>query len=133
MIGIDRAQDRTGEQWARVMLEEAPVATRCALLSGWTSLGLRLGAPWSEARVLGWRVQESTPDRAVLAARSVLGLNAELLFQRRPHALFFSTLLQQTNPLARVVWAGIAPGHQQVVRSLLEQAVVSAARGRDPS
>ena len=39
-----RAGDRTGEQWARAMLEDAPAATRRALRRGWFLLGVRLGS-----------------------------------------------------------------------------------------
>lgn len=37
--GSDR--ERTAEQWARAILEDAPIIVRRALLSGWSALGLR--------------------------------------------------------------------------------------------
>jgi hypothetical protein len=120
-LSTRRAEEHTGEGWARAMLEDAPATTRQALRDGWRALGLRLGAPEDPTRVLGWPVRESTPDHAVLAADSRLGLRAELVFLREPGALRFSTLITMRNPLARVVWAAIARKHRRVVRHLLVQ------------
>jgi hypothetical protein len=75
--------------------------------------------------VLGWEVGRSSPDFALLAARSRLGLPAELLFKRQEHTLLFATFVQQENHIARAVWAGVAPVHRQVVRCVLEQASCS--------
>jgi hypothetical protein len=120
-LTTQRAAQRTGEGWARAMLEDAPAATRQALREGWRTLGLRLGAAEDPARVLGWPVSESTPDHAVLAADSRLGMRAELVFLREPGALRFSTLITLRNPLARLVWSAIARKHRRVVRHLLVQ------------
>ena len=54
---------------------------------------------------------------------------AELLFKREQGSLLFATFVQHKNPLARAVWAGVAPGHRRVVQHLLEQASAAAARG----
>jgi hypothetical protein len=113
--------DRTGEAWARAMLEDAPAATRRMLRDGWRALGLRLGAADDPAGVLGWPVRESTPDHVVLAADSWLGMRAELVFVREPGALRFSTLITLRNLQARLVWSGIAARHRRVVRDLLVQ------------
>jgi hypothetical protein len=83
---------------------------------------LKLGPPWSSRRVLGWRVARAEPGWLLLRADSWLGLRGELLFRREPHGLLFATLLQQTNPAARVVWGRITDTHQHVVRSLLTHA-----------
>jgi hypothetical protein len=114
--------DRTGEQWARAVLEEAPRTVRRKLLLGWCALGLRLGFPWSARRVLGWEVRRSTPDFVLLGAGSRIGLPAELLFMREPRGLLFATFVRQQNRVARAVWARTVPKHQRVVRSLLAQA-----------
>jgi hypothetical protein len=58
----------------------------------------------------------------VLAADSVLGLQAELLFRTEPRGLLFATLIQQNNPAARALWARTTARHQIVVRSLLDHA-----------
>ncbi len=116
------AQERTAEQWARATLEGAPEKTRRTLRWGWFALGLRLGSTRDARRVLGWEVRRSSPDVALLAASSPLGLTGEVLFQRRDRKLLFATFLQLRNPLARLLWARVAPGHRLVVRKLLERA-----------
>lgn len=114
--------DRTGEQWARAVLEDAPAGTRHALRAGWNALGLKLGSTRDEQLVLGWEIERRSPDFVLLAARSPLGLRGELLFKREQNALLFATFLQFGNPGTRAAWAGIAPGHRRVVRWLLDQA-----------
>lgn len=115
------ASTRTGEAWARAMLEDAPAATRRRLRDGWRALGLRLGATDDPSCVLGWSVRESAPDHAVLAAQSCLGMRAELVFLREPGALRFSTLITLRDPVARGVWAVVEPRHRRVVHDLLVQ------------
>jgi hypothetical protein len=122
LVEAGSAQDRTAEQWARAALEDAPMLVRSALAWGWFALGLQLGPTRSDEFVLGWEVRRSTLDFALLGAGSRLGLRAELLFKRQRHTLLFATLVRQENHIARTVWAGVAPGHRQVVRNLLERA-----------
>lgn len=49
------------------------------------------------------------------------GFSAELLFLRQKHTLLYATLLQQQSPIARAVWAGVAPVHRPIVRLALER------------
>jgi hypothetical protein len=113
------AHDRTGEQWARAILEDAPIVVRTALVSGWSALGLRLASTRSDRFVLGWEVRRSSPAFALLGARSPFGLAAELLVERRRKTVLFATLLHLENGLARAVWAVVRPVHLQVVRFVL--------------
>jgi hypothetical protein len=115
-------QERTPERWVRAILEEAPVSTRRACVSGWLSLGLKLGSPRSDRFVLGWEVRRSTRDFVLLGAGSRIGMPAELLLERRRQSLLFATFVQHENQLARAVWAGVLPVHRPVVRSVLERA-----------
>jgi hypothetical protein len=94
LVETGPAQDRTSEQWARAILEDAPVRTRKALSGGWSALGLRLGSTQPDRFVLGWDVRRSTPDAALLSASGRLGLSGELLFERRQHTLLFATFVQ---------------------------------------
>jgi hypothetical protein len=132
LVETGPAQDRTGEQWARAILEDAPMSTRSALSRGWSALGLRLGSTQSDRFVLGWEVRRSTPDIALLGATGRLGLSGELLFECQQHTLLFATLVQLDNRIARTVWARIAPRHRQVVRDLLEQANCRSGAQRQP-
>ena len=95
LAGTGPAQDRTGEQWARAILEDAPMSTRNALSRGWSALGLRLGSTQPDRFVLGWEVRRSTPDVALLGASSRLGLSGELLFECQQHTLLLRDLLEQ--------------------------------------
>ncbi len=126
---VEAGGERTAEQWTRTVFNDAPLAVRARLVSGWMGLGLKLGAPGSADRVLGWRVQQSSPSVVLLAAESLLGLHAELLFRSEPGGLLFATIVQQDNLAARAVWVRITSTHQQVVRSLLDHAA-RRAEGR---
>lgn len=119
---------RTPVQWVRAVIQDAPPRVRRRLWLGWTSLGLKLGPPWSRGRVLGWKVEHSDPAYVLLAADSWLGLRGRLLFRSEPDGLLFATFVQQTNPAARALWAAITPRHQQIVSSLLTHAA-----GRAPA
>ena len=121
VVEIGTAQDRTGEQWARAILEDAPGVMRAALRLGWLALGLQLGSTRSDRLVLGWEVRRSTPDFVLLGAGSRLGMPAELLVKRRQQTLLFATFVQKENQIARAVWAGVEPVHQPVLRYVLDQ------------
>ena len=114
--------DRTAEQWARVLLEDAPASTRSSLSRGWSRLGLRLGSAPPDRSVLGWEIRRSTPDVALLGAEGRFGLSGELFFERQPRSLLCATLIHLENPVARGLWAVIEARHRQVVRDLLERA-----------
>jgi hypothetical protein len=114
--------ERTAEQWARTVLEEAPIGMRAALQTGWSALGLKLGGDGSDRFVLGWEVRRRTPDFVLLGAGSHIGMPGELLFNRERRALLFSTFVQHDNAGARALWAGVEPVHVPIVRRILEDA-----------
>jgi hypothetical protein len=122
VVSLGSAHERTALQWARAILEGAPVRTRGALVSGWSTIGLKLGAMHSDRFVLGWSVRRSTDDYVLLGADSRIGMPGELLFVRNLRTLLFSTFVQQRNPIARAVWASVEPVHGPTVRRLLEDA-----------
>ena len=122
LVGTGLAQDRTAEQWAREILEGAPVSTRHALTRGWSGLGLRLGPAQSDRHVLGWEIRRSDPDVVLLGARGRLGLSGELIFQRSPRGLLYATVVQLDNRVARGLWAAIESRHLRVVQDLLARA-----------
>lgn len=122
LADLGPAQDRTAEQWARAILEDAPPETRHALTQGWTALGLQLGPARSEDFVLGWPVRHSTPDLVLLSADPTLGLSGELLFQRRPQSLLLACFIQLEDDTARALWTQAESRHPHVMHQLLEQA-----------
>lgn len=120
---VDVGVDRTAEQWLRAVINDPPFAVRARLVTGWLTLGLKLGLPWSGRRVLGWKVLHSDASYVLLGAESWLGLRGQLLFRSETGgALLFATIVQLSNPAARAVWATITPTHQDVVHSLLSHA-----------
>jgi hypothetical protein len=122
LLETGHAQDRTGEQWARAMLEDASAGTRKALRQGWFALGLRLGPTSDRRRVLGWEVRRSSPDLALLATSSRIGAEAEVLCKRQQDSVLVATFMKLNNPIARLVWGQVAPRHRRVLRHLLSQA-----------
>jgi hypothetical protein len=116
------AQERTAEQWARAVLEDAPAAFRRTLRRTWFALGLQLGPARTEGFVFGWEVRSTTADIALLAVRSRIGLRAELVFKREQHLLVLASFVQDQNRIARAATAAVAPVHRQAVRYLLTQA-----------
>jgi hypothetical protein len=130
LLDIDHVEKRTGEQWARATLENAPLAWRRFLPWAWLALGLRHGSASSKQFVLGWEVRQSTPDLVLLGADSRIGLPAELLFERQQHTLLFATFVRRENAFTRALWAGVAPVHRQVVRYLLSRAASTARTDR---
>jgi hypothetical protein len=115
--------ERTGEEWARAILEGAPLAAQAQLRWGWLMLGLRLGWPGSDGHVLGWKVRHSEPNFVLLGAGSWVGMPAELLCQRQADGLLFATFVQHQNPIVRAAWAAVEPVHVQVVPRLIAPAV----------
>jgi hypothetical protein len=122
LVETGSAGHRTGEQWARATLEDAPVAMRRRLRWGWFALGLKLGEAPPDRSVLGWEIRSSTPDFVLLGVPSRLGLRGQLLFESQPDALLFATFVQHQNPIARATWAAITSRHRRVVAHLLKQA-----------
>jgi hypothetical protein len=113
LLDTGPTHDRTGEQWARAILEGAPAPTRAAAISAWSALGLRLGSARSDQHVLGWELRRSAADFALLAASSPIGLLAQVLFKRGRETLLLATFVELKNPGARALWAGVAPAHRQ--------------------
>jgi hypothetical protein len=121
-VDVGPPEQRTAVQWARAVLEDALSGLRRALQGGWLAIGLKIGRKWSERLVLGWEVRRRSPDFVLLGAESRVWMAAEPLFRRDPDGLLFAAFVQQGNPLARALWAGVETVHVPVVRQVLERA-----------
>jgi hypothetical protein len=121
VIEAGGARERTSEQWARAVLEDASTALRLAARVAWLAIALRLGSSPTDQYVLGWRVRRRTPEFTLLGASSPFGLEGELLFRPQEQSLLYATFVQQKNVVMRAVWTLVEPGHRQFVRQLLEQ------------
>jgi hypothetical protein len=127
------AQELTGQQWAKVVLADAPIAVKAKLLAGWAAIGLMPAVRGSRGSLLGWEVHSLAADFVLYGRTSLIGMPGELLFKREGSGLLFATFVQQDNRIARAVWAATESRHLVVVRSLLEQAdrrLRPAARAR---
>lgn len=113
--------DESAEDLMREVLEGSPLAVRTQLLSGWSTIGLKVSSG-SEGSVLGWDVRRSLPDHVLLGADSRIGMPGELLLKKEDGALLFATFVAQRNLIARAVWALTEPVHVRVVRDILTQA-----------
>ena len=100
------------------MLDDAPPHVRAQLVSGRTSLGLRVGR--GRSGVLVWTERTNTDDTLLLGAGSWIGMPGELLFKREPLSLLFATFVKHGNPAARAVWQRVERVHVATVRRLLE-------------
>jgi hypothetical protein len=121
LFGVGSRHGESAEDLIREVLEGAPLTVRTQLLSGWTTIGLKVSSG-SEGSVLGWDVRRSESDYVVLGADSRIGMPGELLLKKEGGALLFATFVAQRNLIARAVWALIEPVHVRVVRDLLGQA-----------
>ena len=127
VVDTDAAPGWTAEQWARSVLEDAPLETRVTLSSGWTALGLRTAA--SDPAILGWEVRRNDPQALLLGRDSRVGMPGELLFTVRPEGgLLFATFVHHRTPATRAMWAAVQRAHVRVVTGLLERARHRAAR-----
>jgi hypothetical protein len=112
----------SAEDWARTVLEAAPVQLRRTLPSGWFILGLRHGSVHAPEHVLGWPIRDCTDGYIVLAATSRIGMPAELVFARQDQDWLLATLVEHDNPIVAALWRGTTRLHRSVVRSLLGSA-----------
>ena len=117
------ARDLTAEEWARRILEGAPVWFLTAAPATWLFLGLKHGLPWSRENVLGWPVRRNEPDFVLLGADSRTGITAELLLKRDTGSIFFATLLQLEGPVMKRVWSAMEARHRRIVAQLLRRGV----------
>jgi hypothetical protein len=126
------------EQWARTMFEQAPLALRWFLILGWTAITCRLRPRHSPDRVLGWQIEQASPDAVVLVVRAWVGLTSRLVIWRDADAVTVATFVRYSGPatpVARAVWAATVPLHERMLPYLLTAALhrgTHDAHGRRP-
>src|SRR5262245_8022266 len=123
------ATDRTAEAWARLILEQAPVA-RDHARRFWRLLGLRLGPPGSPDHVQGWRIAAGGHDWLRIETASWY-LTAEAVFRVEPAQVSLSLSVRFDRPPAALVWSFVAGPHQRAVPVMLRQGAEVMA-GRRP-
>ncbi|MFF0487981.1 hypothetical protein ACFYTQ_03050 [Nocardia sp. NPDC004068] len=120
LLHIDRAADRSAEQWARAIMEEVPAEVRTTLERAWQSIALRL-TPGAPRTVAGWSIAHSGTDYVLLQAESALDFEGQLLFERRENTVLLATFVRYRDPAASTVWERALPSHLGFVRALLER------------
>jgi hypothetical protein len=123
------ATDFSAEQWARAVLEQAPLSRDNARRL-WRLMGLRLGPEHSPQHVQGWKIA-ARGDNWLRAATASWYMAAEAvcLVEKRQVALSLS--LRYDRPVAPVVWALVSGPHQRGVPVMLRQAVRLQASGQE--
>jgi len=125
------SHDRSAEQWARAVLELAPLSRRNARRL-WRLMGLRLGPPRSPEHVQGWKIAESGENWIRLETYSWY-LSAQVICLVDGGRVSVSLSLRYDQRLvASVVWAAVRPSHQRAVPVMLHQAarMMAAAPSR---
>lgn len=123
---FETGADRLPEEWARVILQGAPLRKRLQMIGAWTALGIRLALPGTAGHVLGWRIRRSDPEAVVLGVHAAVGLTARIVIRVEPQRVTHSMVVRYDRALGRSVWARMAPGHHRFVRALLKRASSAA-------
>jgi hypothetical protein len=115
------ATQGSAEQWARAILEEAPVSRRNARAL-WQLMGLRLGPRGSPEHVQGWKIA-ARGDNWLLAETGSWYLTAQAVCLVEQDQVSISLSLRYDRQVAAVVWRLIEGQHQKAVPVMLRQAV----------
>jgi hypothetical protein len=120
-VSTATAMDHSAEEWARAVLEQAPLAARNARRL-WRLIGLRLGPPRSPDHVQGWKIAARGDDwLRVETASWYMTAQAVCLVEHEQVSLSLS--LRYDRPPAALVWALVSGPHQRAVPVMLHQAV----------
>ncbi len=120
-VATAKAADSSAEEWARAILERAPVAARNARKL-WRLIGLRLGPPRSPDHVQGWKIAARGDDwLRVETASWYMTAQAVCLVEHEQVSLSLS--LRYDRPPAALVWSLVSGPHQRAVPVMLHQAV----------
>ena len=112
----------SSEEWARVALEDMPVALRWFVMVGWRLvLRLRLGPRGAPDYVLGWKILRRVDDETVLELQSSF-LTAHLVFRRDATRLAWSTFVDYDRRIASFVWPPVSFLHRRIVPYALRRA-----------
>jgi hypothetical protein len=121
-VEVPSRDERSPEEWARAIWEDAPVAMRWLTVAGWRFvLGLRLGPRHSPDHVLGWRIIRRVRDETVVELESVF-LTAHNVFRRDGTSLLWSTFVQYDRPIAALIWRPASLLHRSLARYALRRA-----------
>jgi Protein of unknown function (DUF2867) len=110
-VTIAEGDDRSPEQWARTVFEEAPTAIRWFIQFGWRYvLGLRLNPRSSPDQVAGWTVRDTGPGIINLEVQSWL-LTATKEIRVSGNTVRMETDVRYKRTSGRVLWTLLIPVH----------------------
>jgi hypothetical protein len=113
--------DRSAEQWARAVLEQAPLARRNARVL-WRLMGLRLGPRHSPDYVQGWKIT-ARGDNWIRVETASWYMAAQAVCLIEEGEVSISLSLRYDQPVAHLIWAFVSGPHQRAVPVMLSQAV----------
>jgi hypothetical protein len=130
---VAAANERTPEQWARAVFEDAPRSVRWFLLVGFRyGLNLRLARRTSPKHVLGWAIVDREPDSLTIESRSWY-LTSRLLFKTELARVTLSTHVRYDKPIAKILWPPVSILHRQILPRLLRHAAAHTPVTQRPS
>jgi hypothetical protein len=121
-VTTPHAGDHWPEEWARAVLEQAPLARDNARRL-WRLIGLRLGPPGSPDHVQGWRIA-ARGDRWVRLETASWYLTAQAVCLVEDGHVSVSLALRydRPRPVGALVWAFVSGPHQRALPVMLRQA-----------
>ncbi len=125
-VSLAATDGRSAEELVRAGLESVPRWLGAAVLLAHRHV-LRFDlAPLSAPNhLLGWQIADREPDSIRLTATGPL-LDGELVAKRVPPSTArLETFVNYRRPMARLVWAAVAPIHRAVVPVLLRGAATA--------
>jgi hypothetical protein len=108
---------RRPEDWIRLAVDAMPKLFSAVRVAHRT-LGLPLAPASSADHVIGWEIQSSDADSAVLGNAGVLGVG-RIVGISSPDTVQLATLLTLNGWKGRALWAVAAPVHRAVARYAL--------------
>jgi len=115
------ATDKSAEEWARAVLEQASVSRRNARAL-WRLMGLRLGPPHSPDHVQGWKIA-ARGDNWIRVETASWYLTAQAVCLVEEWHVSLSLSLRYDRPVGALIWNLVAGPHQRGVPVMLRQAV----------
>jgi hypothetical protein len=113
------------EEWLRNIFEKAPRPMRWFLIVGWSALSCRLRLRPSSGAILGWTIESTSKDRAVIAVQAWIGFTSRLVLALDSQGVtvtsFVTYTRRRTGP-ARALWSMTAPLHERLLPYLLGRA-----------
>ena len=125
------ATDRSAEEWARAILEQAPLSRQNAR-AFYQLMGLRLGPEHSPDHVQGWKIAARGANWIRVETASWY-MTAQAVCLVEEDRVSISLSVRYDQPVAALVWRRVSGRHQRAVPVMLRQAVRLMTTAEVPS